>query len=856
MKKLTALSVLLVMVLMFSCEIPQSIRVKTDPTLEIPLGTRSNVFTELIDIKEELNSLADGMDGLSVRDDIAVGSPITLSLQQDMIDISLNDFAGDTLALDTVDQTIDPVTFDVPSISISQSDTFTMDTSTIPASLNLPSPPAITGIPEIDVPSYAIPTQTIAATGLDTVEFASGTLYFDISVANASGGLVVQVTNATISDGTTTLTAGNLPLTANGSLEFDMTGVSLGNSLDIDLTLSISGGDLSSFDLTMAFPADTGATAIAPFSADTTISVNQTIASPAPVAMDISNDKLMNATVGTGSIDIDMTADAVWSIVPTINLTIDQDAASIFSDTAVIGAPVEFDLSGMVIGSNSSMSLDYDVDLVVEILLYDAFNLPVGADSFDIDTEASLDSFSTLTMDASDGSLYFEQEQATNLTSDITDLVNTITFGPDAGITIELTNDMPTGIDVELTSAALGLSGSYTFPNTGVAASNPWSLSNYDLIIGNVTDSAIDADTDPDVDFSIVVTLNGYDENGTIGDTSDDFLTLTNVTAGESYSLEGSVAADLTIASVIIESASMADQFPAAGDDPLDFSMLDDFLPAELGFQNISAALNLNLGSSGMTLGIRLWAVYTDSDSVVQNLLIVGDDSDLDGNIDDFDSDGEPDAPDDNSSDITEIPLGDAITTLINERASGITLFYDVTASGATINISDPADNQSISAVVAADIPFVITASADAELLIDDEPLIPVTEGDLFGRDGSDDDAISEYLAWITSATVNLTFSNSLPATGTNLLGLKFVMSEPSAGFEINKDIIIKSGETTTLDLGLTTDQITSMVNDTTFEPEFHIYFLAGEHSIVEGFDFNIGASMTVESAVDYVIEL
>jgi hypothetical protein len=457
-----------------------------------------------------------------------------------------------------------------------------------------------------------------------------------------------------------------------------------------------------------------------------------------------------------------------------------------------------------------------------------------------------------------------DQEIITNLTTDITDLVSEITFDSTAKINVTMDNGLPVNLTMALIAPELNIDpAAQNFPaltNTSV----DWNgLANYNMTIASLTDSANDADTD--IDMDVIVNLDD-------GDGDDSILTLSNITippGGVTYDFSATVTAVLDIAQVVINSATMPSMEFPEGAETLDFSLLGDFLPDAITFPSISAGLDFDIpAGTGMSMELEVYASYTDSLGVPKNLLILGTDSD---------SDGIPETP----RTLIEADLGtpldlSMISTLINERATNIKFHYDVTVSGATVNISGA--GESFGAIINAEIPLEMFAATDAEILIDGASVIPAADSDLFGRDGSDDSETNQYLDFLKSASVNLTFSNPLPHdAATDLLGIRFIMEEDPLGldpFILERTLIIKPGVTTSLNIGLTPAQIDRMVDDPSFEPEYHIYLMGdfrinnppddiidnidydGYHSLVEGFDLTLAAWMELKSDVDYTINV
>ena len=173
-----------------SLQIPQSVRVKSDPTIQIPLGTKANLLSSSdgFDIDAELDALTDPaspdyIEGLS-RVDVADGEPITLQMEVDVIDISVSDFAGDTLDLDS----------------------FETDNQNVSTSITVPS----IEIPGITITTPAVPVQ-------------SSIIYMDITndiTINITTGAEFRA--ATIGTGNMTVTL-DIPATWGINDQYEMT---------------------------------------------------------------------------------------------------------------------------------------------------------------------------------------------------------------------------------------------------------------------------------------------------------------------------------------------------------------------------------------------------------------------------------------------------------------------------------------------------------------------------------------------------------------------------------------------------------------------------------------------------------
>jgi len=846
---------LALLVILSGCELGmmKSVQIVTDPTVEVSLGERTGVFSEFLNIDEELANVTDDTEGLD-RSAATAGAPISLHMQQEIISQSLDNLMGDTLNLGSIEQEIpaagDPaIEFSIPAISESEAISLTVDPIAIPSDVNLPD----TSLQDIPQENGTSPTivQTVNTAGFSSVTFSGDTLTCNTALENVSSGSPVVTINAAYlrEVGTSTNIAAMTTSTAVGSpLVFDFNGNALPADFDVAIDLSITGGAGTSedFDLTLTFPGTETISDATGISVDTTMD-------EASIAISLGNPDLISAEIGTGAIDISL--DNFDTVVTDVNATISMslwqggaEQASV-SDVA-IGADPEWDLSAVPLAAGD-ITLYYAVKLVSPVSEGSAFHTGTVTGSAD----ASITNFDTIVLDGR--AMEMDQEIITNLGSDITDLVDSVTFNDtDAMISLDMTGSLPVDLIVTMNAPELEInSESHTFINAN--GTYDWMVmgSTHTLSTSNLTDSAGDADSEADINLSL-----DMDD----GDGDDSILTLHNVDTDNTYNFAATVTADFTIDKVVIKGDSadpmIQGQFPESGADPLSFGDLKNVLPDSITFPDISASLDLSIpNGSGLTLGLLIWATYDDIDGNAQAVIIQGTDGDSD-NIPDTKADIDQAWLTANGNAISF----SALTTLVDARATNIYFYYEVYVNGATIDLTSASGDQTFAAAINADIPLKMRAASNASLELDGEPVIPAATEDIFGRDGSeDDDQTNDYLNMLSTASVNLTFTtpSNLSPKGEGLIGIGFSMTENTnpAGygdFELTKELTIVKGDTRPLSLSITPEQIARMIADDAFMPTYDVYLTAGDHLLVEGFDLNIGATMSIESDVNYTIDL
>jgi hypothetical protein len=338
------------------------------------------------------------------------------------------------------------------------------------------------------------------------------------------------------------------------------------------------------------------------------------------------------------------------------------------------------------------------------------------------------------------------------------------------------------------------------------------------------------------MDFSQISVI----PNVTLSDgTSDGTLTLMNVSPGDTFSLTGSAEATLVIDELVIDSYTMPlSSYPEDTTNPLDFSMLADYLPPSVTLNDVSATLEMN--PSDLTgLSLFLNAKYGGADHIL------------------FGS-GTPASPGlDPLSPTQNIDL----QQIVNDAPADLIFEYVVSASNATIT-SDPANENRFGAVLNAHVGLSFTSNSQDgsnEILINGSPVVERVQDDILGRTGNpdEDDQLTEFLLFAKEVTINMAVTNN---TG---LGLRAEIVEPAEGdldeFKLTFDI---GPNDSNADMGLTLGnaQIQRIADDTDFRPEVHLYIPdspSGESYMLRT-DANatISAWLGLETDISYEFDL
>jgi len=867
--------------------IPTKANIKGDPVIEVPFGNKLLDLEELgLDIVQTLDETADPEAGIT-RVPTLPGEPLALNMQPEGIEIFLADFMTETINIGQVNQTLPEQTFTIPDLAFA-STTIEENIAPIPlpGDVGIPSINIGTlGEPSISSGSQTLPLVPVSAANFTSITFQGGQLEAVFNTTNASAGLVINVESARIldtSDGSEIVVASNTPIdvTTGTPLIFPLDGITLPSNFDVELVLDLSGGDNSNFELAADF-SFAGSPAIAAASG---INFNQSVgnSSTFPVAV---GPEFQQATIGTGDFTINLDVGTWTGISTAINIDIYQLEAdgvtrklpALVSDSGVItntGSHV-VDLTGMVIdGSDLEVAYTFDMTGTGAEVAFVGDGSATDAD-YEVagDVDPSITLLSEVVVDPG-ADFDLSQSISEELTQDITDLVDDITFVEDPIIELTINNQLPMDIDITIDSPELGVASvSNTFTSGSDNTGTPWTVyllgssaspgDTPTLTIANIADD--DTNGTPELDLSIDVAIPGY--NPDTDPNTPDYLTLTNIDVsggGTDYTFSGSVVADLVVDTVSIASQPFAGAFPEGVLDtsdvnniqflttpsgtPVDLSTLGDVLPDTLTFSDITGTLDLSL-PSGIILDVVLTAYYLDETSALQTAELIS-------------STGV------NSS--TSLPL-DNLNSLISARPSSLAFYYDIAVTGDSISVSTESTDK-FAALININVPLTITSTGDSELLDEfGDPIVQLydpldttltdQDKDFLGRTGLGDE-LNEYLDMAKGVSISGNLTNTI---GLDLAAEMVVLDEfgfedsafGSAGFTLG---------TGPLSIGLTEAQIDYMVLNYPFTPTVRILVPDGTYSILTPNDVNdtvkeygfldlSDLAIKLETNVDYNVE-
>ena len=435
MKRLLTAILGIAVLVIVGCDltVPNSVTVEIDQSDEsgyqIPAGERTVVVSDFWDIGTTLDDVAAGVDGLErVAGGITTpqGKIEALSLTQNLINIDVDDFAGETLSLDGFTQTID-YSYTAPEVDLA-SDPITTNVEPIalPSGISIPNIP-LNGIPEI-APVTGV-TQTVPLpspiTSFTSVTFDQGSLSATVTATGLETGNGIKITSVAIVDtsGTPIQTATGTPINSGGTVTFNLNGITLPNDFEVELTFDLTGSPADTFDLNTSFVFGAGVTLSAADGVDLdpyTITGTHTI----PIGSGL---EFSQATIGTGSISLntELAPGAFTNVQMPMSIDLLQGATTIVSGWDPGAGPL--DLAGETI-QNADIEVSYTIT-VDDTGSPASFTLDTaaGADEVTSEVTASITEFSQLVVADSVVSIPALTPISETVYQELQDLIDTVT---------------------------------------------------------------------------------------------------------------------------------------------------------------------------------------------------------------------------------------------------------------------------------------------------------------------------------------------------------------------------------------------------------------------------------------------
>lgn len=604
-------------VLSFSCNLvmPERVQITGSPTVDVSVGAVAVDITKYVDLEQMLTDSLSGAfsDPGDSFDNETIGDVYVIKARKQLFTQPLGDIFDMDTGLGGLTQTIEPMSFSVPTFTNVGNYSQTLEGDSL-GTLSMPSVPPLP-LFEGNVPdtTVTIPlTGSIAVTAFSSLTLTGGNMAVAMT-SGASPGLDLTVSAAWLLDGSDNVLATadiSTPVLVKptGAINFDLAGVTIPDQIKFRLEIGMANAQVfSAFDLGLVASLESPEIQSA-----TGVDFSDTVSGSESITLDKPAD-LVSATIGTGELVITLAPPAGFSGVTTgFSATLTFEGSQVRPAVLDTGTTYKINLNGIVLSTFAPASLVYDL----EVTGTDA-TVAFPAD-FGITTSLSITSFSEVVLTAAD--LDFSYTEPFIIDPSILDAVQSATFS-DARLVFNLVNGLPSDLIIDFSSQVLagGALPSLLFEGgSSVADTQFLTLLSHS---GNSLDFAtdlVDAGPDKAIDIDLGISLSGYDAGE---------LTLTDVVPGEEYLFSGNFELILDLASVTLGDVSQTGNFPEDGGDPLDFSALGDFLPPGVNLNDnpVEGIRSWLVVSSGMDLAIDVVVLgkYLDADSITKyiNLL-------------------------------------------------------------------------------------------------------------------------------------------------------------------------------------------------------------------------------------------
>ena len=560
---------------------------------------------------------------------------------------------------------------------------------------------------------------------------------------------------------------------------------------------------------------------------------------PGSVAMPLPED-FCSATIGTGELKLSMDAQGWSGITIKEQTKITQTGGLQIIPTSFqdLGTPVS--LAGKTL--NNQPTLTYEPKLKVKL----ANAIYTYQENLSVNFNFSIDKFSEITMN---NKADFKQPKSEPVPDGIKNWVEKIEFKNTASVKIKLKNGLPAGNDIriKLSSDCFKITQECTFAPGPDESEGVYKFN-------NGTDLVLDIEPLDNFDLTSQVLLPGYDEH-------NDTFTLQNIATGSTIQFSGAVDVNPDWKKIILKGKSnQKSSFPQDGS--MDLSGLTKKLK-DAGIKLEEMPVYFYAGSASslleeQTMDIKLTAHYG---AATPKVLVNESAVKLRGLPADFPRDAKiftgnipkPALCIKNKQD-DDI---DSFTDIINEYPDNLRLDFELTMSQIVIDRDTYDNSENKNAKVSIDLlielPMGFKVKNDREISLKKLFGMDMSGTDLFRRNGPNDKPLGNDLISdaFRSINVNINFKNGMNRSPNFILRFKDGFDNPvkdDSGKAIEESVAI-TGEKT---IKLTTENWKKLVKTYPVSPEFLLELRAGSYSLMNNFE--LGASLTVlaETNVDY----
>ena len=852
MMKKFVLSLLVVMtgLIIISCNglvTPSKVQVKGSPSVYAPLGSKTVTLSEYLNTDDIIKMMgADKPDSTmtvyeypftagtttptfapGVADDnmrFLVHYPLT------SVDLDFSQYLENIDLAGGISADFPAQTFIVPNIANPDPITINFNSALL-ISLN-----AISAFPvsflSTSAGSLTVPAVSITLTGFEDATFSAGSMDFVISAGTTAGLSVsgVRILNAANEEqASSTGPAVSLP----GTVSIPLAGVTLNKDVQFEFTLSASEATLGTLTVAPSFPDDTRLDAASGVSISA-----QTQTIPAMTIPGITDPTFVQATVGAGNITmaIGPVSGTVTGFTRSLTLAVTQDSGGLSSGVTNNTWPEPtVPLAGETI-NREAISLSGSVELSASNAEFSGMGTTGLV--FSVAPNVDITTFSSVTMNPGTG-FEFEQTIETPLSQDMRDWVTSIEF-TEVGLKLQFTNGLPAGnpIPIRVTSLAFDID-----QTQNLLATNP-PATEYSFTNGSVASPySFVPELHENIDFTFELTPPGYNSG-------DGTMTLTNLAPGETFGFSlDSVEPVTEWTSITVDpQEGYTGSFPETGGDPLDLSMLTDYLGDGLGFADIP--MYLYISGPEFTATATVSAFYNDGNidpktkellplgliDVVDLLLIEQTDAVVTTAL------GEPSAA----------LLG--FNDVLNDNPSDLSISYSIDITAMTILKQEGVTPPPLKADLVIILP--VAFKADGPLpkkiaIIEFDSLMGEHPTDLLGRkEGEEDKSLDDVFENLKSMAMKLDINNNLGLEGT------LVVSAGTGTDLFSKPVSLGSPGFKTSTLDLTKDNIEFIKRNNPFTPSFRLEIPNGTYHLKKNGGLDVKITLSIETDIDYSIDL
>lgn len=495
-------------------------------------------------------------------------------------------------------------------------------------------------------------------------------------------------------------------------------------------------------------------------------------------------------------------------------------------------------LSGSV--SEETEIPDKGIGVTVEV----AVNLNGGFESATVDVPEGVELTKTVSYD---------------LPEEVTKMVQEISFlAQELGIVLDMDTSLPSGNDFSVTMNAFG----GIIDKTQHVTIGQDENARQSLEFLNDSAAKITPATTPTLTAKLDINPPGYNS-------TDNTMTIKNVSQGETYGLSGTVTVKADWDAITVSSDKYTGVFPADGAEPVDLSGFTDKLPEGINLSGIGADLfvssplaeNNNMAFSGT---VTLSGTDAAGQPVTASLVGSKDGPETLKLVDAVTLPAEEAVAWNEQLTKSTASVGDGVTSFLNSRPESFSLAYSLQADSVTINKSDIENSggkTSAKAELVITLPIMleIDGSGDGE----DDGVLEIDVFEMAGIAGTEDlfnrtepsatnDTVNKLLDQLTNMTIDVAYNNKL---GIEAAARLVIIAAEDGTPELERTFTLKKGAGTQ-PVTLNRDDIKRIMETYPFCPRVYVDLPDGDLTLQKDGGIDVSLAVTAVTDVDYTYNL